>query len=74
MEKVLNETIITKDNEGTYYTFKGILYYNKGQYDEAINYYMKALKIRETKLGMDHPLTTQTNKNLNLCKQKMLLK
>jgi tetratricopeptide (TPR) repeat protein len=73
MEKVLNETKITKDNESNYYNFKGILYYNKGKYDEALQYYMKALEIKETKFGKDHPDTATTKKNLESCK-KMLSK
>ncbi len=33
----------------------GITHYIKGEYDKAIEYYTKSLKIRKTVLGNEHP-------------------
>jgi tetratricopeptide (TPR) repeat protein len=40
------------------------IYEAKGEYDKAIEFYNKALKINEVKLGLDHPDTAATYNNL----------
>ena len=37
---------------------------HQGEYEEAKAYYQKALKIRVSKLGEDHPHVKQTKRNL----------
>ena len=56
---------------GNTYNGLGIVYYNKGDYAKAIEYYEKCLEIRLKKLGGDHPDTKITQRNLELCRAKM---
>ena len=44
----------------------GIVADNQGEYEEAKAYYQKALKIKVSKLGEDHPSVRQTKRNLAL--------
>ena len=37
---------------------------HQGEYEEAKAYYQKALKIRVSKLGEDHPYVKETKRNL----------
>ena len=41
-----------------------LVYYGQGNYENALEYYEKALKISEEKLGADHPNTAATYNNL----------
>ena len=42
-------------NTGHYLCVLGIAYDSKGEYDKAIDYYERALKITVASLGEDHP-------------------
>ncbi len=42
----------------------GYGYYYMGDYDKALEYFGKALEIRESKLGKDHPSTATTYNNI----------
>tara|TARA_B100001123_G_scaffold178072_1_gene204140 strand:- start:125 stop:328 length:204 start_codon:yes stop_codon:yes gene_type:complete len=42
----------------------GVEYSSKGEHDEAIEYYEKALAIQIKTLGPDHPSTKRTQGNL----------
>lgn len=42
----------------------GYCFDNMGDYDKALEYYGKALEIRESKLGKDHPSTAMTYNNI----------
>ena len=37
-----------------YYHQLGVVYFNKSEYNLALEYHFKCLKIRETKLGSEH--------------------
>ena len=41
-------------------------YYNKGEYDKAIELYRKALEIKEKVLGKEHPSTATSYNNIGL--------
>ena len=43
-----------------------MVFYYKGDYDKAIEYYKKALKIRLKVLGEEHPSTAATYNNLGM--------
>ena len=57
-----------KDHPETATTYNNIagVYYAKGDYDKALEYYEKALEISESKLGKDHPSTATTYNNIAL--------
>ena len=49
----------------------GWVYYNSmGDYDKALEYYQNALKIREEKLGLEHPDTATSYNNIGLIYKK----
>ena len=45
-----------------------IVYKKQGKYEEALEYYNKALTIYINKLGEDHPYTKLTQNNIRICK------
>ena len=51
----LEQAILLDRNYGEAYSNLGLAYDNKGDYDKAIEYYKKALKIILRKLGSEHP-------------------
>lgn len=55
-----------RDTEKTALTYNNLagVYQYKGEYDNAIEFFEKALKISEAKLGLDHPNTAATYNNL----------
>ncbi len=50
----------------SYYNKLGGVYDDKGEYDLALEYYFKCLKIRETKLGNEHVDTARSYNNIGL--------
>ena len=40
------------------------MYHKLSKYDEAMKYYLKAMKIKENKLGIDHVDTAKTYNNI----------
>jgi tetratricopeptide (TPR) repeat protein len=40
------------------------VYDDQGKYEEALQYYLRALEIKEKKLGVDHPDVAGTRKNI----------
>ncbi len=64
---VLEQTGIAETEQfaGIYSKAAGA-YYDLGQYKKALEYYRKALAIREEKLGRDHPDTGSTYNNIAL--------
>jgi len=44
----------------------GVEYYHQGKYEEALQYYLRALEIRENKLGVDHPDVAGTLNNIGV--------
>lgn len=50
----------------TSYNNIGRLYYNMGEYSKALEYYEKALKIREQIFGSEHPYTAKSYNNIGL--------
>ncbi len=52
----------------TTYNNLGATYYKKRDYDKAIEYYQKALKIARKRLGANHPHTKLFQRNLNSVK------
>jgi tetratricopeptide (TPR) repeat protein/predicted Ser/Thr protein kinase len=56
----------TDDALARYYTDLAIVAGNEGKYDEARGYFERALAIRETALGPDHPLVAGILNNLGV--------
>jgi tetratricopeptide (TPR) repeat protein/tRNA A-37 threonylcarbamoyl transferase component Bud32 len=56
----------TDEAHARYYTDLGILAGDEGKYDEASDYYERALAIREKALGPDHPLVAGIVNNLGI--------
>jgi preprotein translocase subunit SecA/nephrocystin-3 len=46
------------------YNSVGVLYANKGDYDKALELFLKALEIREVTLGVNHPDTAGSYHNV----------
>lgn len=49
----------------------GVVYDDKGDYDRALEYYLKAYNIFKQKLGAVHPYTKMAEENIELVKSKM---
>ena len=49
----------------------GAAWWNKGDYDKAIDYYEKALKVMKRFLGTQHPSTIIIINNLKKARQKL---
>ena len=62
----ISESKLGKDHPDTATTYNNIagVYYAKGDYDKALEYYEKDMKISESKLGKDHPDTATTYNNI----------
>ena len=58
-------------NVATDYNNLGAAWNAKGQYDKAIEYYQKTLKIFIKYLGENHPNTKTVKKNIEEVKKKM---
>ena len=48
----------------------GLVYYKQGDYEKALEYYRKALVIKEKQLGNNHPSTSITYNNIGLVYKK----
>ena len=55
----------------TSYNNIGVVYYHKGDYESALDYFQKALAIREKVLGVDHPRTIYVRNNIEETKSKL---
>ena len=53
-----------EDNTGCYLCVLGIAHNSKGEYDKAIDFYKRALKIEVASLGEDHPNVATSYNNL----------
>ena len=49
----------------------GLVYFNKGEYEKAIGFYNKALKILISTVGENHPYVEICNDNLERAKKKL---
>ncbi len=62
-----------KEHPATATTYNNIavVYWNMGKLDLALEYFQKALAIREARLGEDHPDTKKTKEALDILKKQM---
>ena len=60
----LEQAILLDQNYGSAYNNLGLAYENKGDYDKAIEYFQKSLKINLKKLGSEHPNVALNYNNL----------
>ena len=49
----------------------GLVYENQGNYEKALEYYQKALKIRADVLGASHPATIKAQQSIDELNQKL---
>ena len=63
----IRESVQGQDHPNTAGSYNniGIVYRNKGDYDKALEYYLKAVKIREAVLGENHPSTALSYNNIS---------
>jgi tetratricopeptide (TPR) repeat protein len=55
---------LTNDDRGFAYNTLGLAYYNKGEYDKALEYYEKDLAISIKTLGAEHPAVATSYNNI----------
>jgi len=55
---------LTDDDRGFAYNTLGLAYYNKGEYDKALEYYEKDLAISIKTLGAEHPAVATSYNNI----------
>ncbi len=71
----LNINLLSLGENHTYtglsYTNIAAIYYNLKEYPLALEYYEKALKIFNVKLGKEHPNTKDIEKDVYNLKQKL---
>ena len=54
------------ENEGNLLYSLGIVYYSQGEYEKALEYYEKSLKIRLSILGENHPSMARSYNNIGI--------
>ena len=70
---MIQEKVLGKEHPSTATTYNNMagVYYSQGNYEKALDYYEKALKIFEEKLGSEHPYTKSVRGNLEETKKAL---
>ena len=69
----IQKEVSDKDDSEMAFTYNniGLVLDDEGKHEEALNYYQKALAIREKVLGTEHPNTATTYHNIGFSYYKM---
>ena len=72
-EHLIREKVLGPKHPDTVIVYSNIagVYRTQGNYEKALEYYEKALKILDEKLGPEHPNTKSARRNLEITKKAL---